>query len=341
MMMRRIRLGLSVGVALMTIGATGASVRAHSQTDRDERRWAIIVRGVAGSREYERQFSAWSRALYTILRERMALGADDIYYLTAETPPPTDITVNVDRATGDAVARVFAEINKKVTEKDLIVVFLIGHGGYDGERATFNLVGRDWSADDFARMVSQLKTRNVVFINTASASGEFIRPLGKTGAVVITATRSGREQNATIFAEHFIAALSDDRADFDKNGRTSVLEAFSYAAKATADWYARQGLLATEHPLLDDNGDGIGHSDATEGDGAVARHLYLDSVTARLPSDDPELRALARRKEELERAIESLKARKAQMPAEEYERELERLAVELAEVNQAMRRKRK
>lgn len=338
-MLRRIVLGISVSATLMCVAVT-ASAAARSQTDQ-ERRWAIIVRGVGGSPEYERQFSAWARALYTILRERMKFGEDDIYYLTAETPLPTAITGNVDRATGDALARVFDEINKKVTEKDLIVVFLIGHGGYDGERATFNLVGRDWSADDFARMLSRLRTRNVVFINTASASGEFIRPLGKTGAVVITATRSGREQNATIFAEHFIAALSDDRADFDKNGRISLLEAFTYAARATSEWYARQGLLATEHPLLEDNGDGIGHSEATEGEGAVARHLYLDSLTAHPPADDPELRALLRRKEELERAIESLKARKAHMPATEYERELERLAVELAEVSQAIRQKRK
>ncbi len=330
-----------VCLAALVICAPRPHVPVSARPEDNGRRLALIISGIGASPDFERQFARWARALYTVLRQRFELPAEDIYYLTAENPLPTDVTINVARAQGDALARAFAEIEKKVTEKDVVFVFLIGHGSYDGERATFNVIGRDWTADDFARVIRPLKTRNIVFVNMASASGEFIGPLGRLGAIVITATRSGREQNATIFADHFIAALSDERADFDKNGRTSVLEAFTYAAQATAAWYARQGLLATEHPLLEDNGDGIGHGEAIDGEGSRARAVYLDLPTARVSSADPELRALVRRQQELERAIESLKARKAEMSPDDYERELERLAVELATVMRAIREKRK
>ena len=106
----------------------------------------------------------------------------------------------------------------------------------------------------------------------ASASGEFIKPLSGRGRVVVTATRSGQEQNATRFPEHFIAALASREADADQNGRVSVLEAFDYASRLTAEQYKRAGRLATEHALLDDSGDGVGHPSAEGGDGALARN---------------------------------------------------------------------
>ena len=53
--------------------------------------------------------------------------------------------------------------------------------------------------------------RRVVVVNMASASGEFVKALAGRGRVVVTATRSGQEQNAPRFAEHFIAALDGAR----------------------------------------------------------------------------------------------------------------------------------
>ena len=47
-------------------------------------------------------------------------------------------------------------------------------------------------------------------------------------------------------------------ADLDKDGQTSLLEAFLIASKQTADYYKSQARLSSEHALIDDNADGKG-----------------------------------------------------------------------------------
>ena len=171
----------------------------------------------------------------------------------------------------------------------------------------------------------------------ASSSGEFIKPLSAEGRIIITATRSGNEQNATIFADHFIAALTDGAADADKNGRVSVLEAFNYATKVIADWYKQKNRLATEHALIDDNGDGTGHEEATAGDGNLAKIVYIDSKTIEEAGNDAELMRLIALRQKLEEDVEKLKARKSDMKPDEYDTELERLLVDLAKTNQEIK----
>src|SRR4030095_14795032 len=98
-------------------------------------------------------------------------------------------------------------------------------------------------------------------------------------------------------------------ADADKNKRVSVLEAFQYAKAEVARAYEREGLLATEHPMLDDDGDKKGSADpsATGADGKVAAVLSLgDASEDGLPSH-PKFRALHVDRREMERRVESLR----------------------------------
>ena len=99
--------------------------------------------------------------------------------------------------------------------------------------------------------------------------------------------------------------------------------------------------LATEHALIDDNGDGTGHEEATAGDGSIAKALYIDSKPIEQAAGDAELERLLGEKQRLEEAVGKLKARKAEMKEEDYERELEDLFVELAKVNQQIKARQK
>ena len=97
--------------------------------------------------------------------------------------------------------------------------------------------------------------------------------------------------------------------------------------------YEREGLLATEHAMLDDNGDKKGSQDPTPtgADGKVAAALSLGSAAdaAPLPAD-PKLRALYLERRDLERRVESLRLLKDSMPPAKYTSELERLVTDLA-----------
>ncbi|MEK6304151.1 MAG: hypothetical protein AABO41_25975 [Acidobacteriota bacterium] len=309
----------------------------------DPNKFALVITSVGGEEAYTKTFSGQAVRLYEALTNQLGFVEKNVFLLTetasggAEDGAPGDDPAHARRATAAEVRKSFAAIKSAANPDSLVLIVLIGHGTFDSQQAKFNLVGPDLTAKDYAESVAALPTRRVVFVNCASSSGEFIKPLSGSGRVVITATRSGNEQNATVFAEHFIAGLVGLVADTDKNGRVSVLEAFNYATKTTADWYKKSNRLASEHALIDDNGDGTGHEEAAAGDGSLAKALYIDSKPMEQAAGDAELARLFGERQRLEEAIEKLKARKGEMKQDDYEGELEDLFVELATVNQQIK----
>jgi hypothetical protein len=245
------------------------------------------------------------------------------------------------RATADNVRQTLASLRNSAKPDSQIFIFFIGHGSFDGKIAKFNLIGPDLSANDYAQLINNLPAREIIVLNMASASGEFIKPLSGRNRIIVTATRSGMEQNATQFAQYFIAALGNPEADSDKNGRVSVLEAFNYASKLTAESYEQNGKLATEHALLDDNGDGAGHQKAEAGDGVLAKTTYFDSLPQQQAGGDTELAKLFAEQMRVEGEVEQLKARKDQMKAEEYETALEKMLIDLARLSRSIKAKQK
>ena len=299
----------------------------------DPNKFALIVSGASGEESYAKRFAQWTSQLRRALVERLGFDEARLTVL-AESPEAGQGP----RATAEELRRAFATLRGAAGPESTVFIFLIGHGTFDGRAAKFSLVGPDLSAADYAGLIGGLTARRVVVFQLASASGEFIKPLSAAGRVVVTATRSGQEQNATRFPEHFIAALGSREADADQNGRVSVLEAFNYAARLTAEYYARAGSLATEHALLDDSGDGVGHPSAEGGDGALARTTYFDSLTAEQAAANAETGRLLRERARLEEEVERLKARKSQLSEAVYEAELEKLFVSLAKVNRSIKR---
>ncbi len=218
---------------------------------------------------------------------------------------------------------------------------LIGHGTFDGREAKFNLRGPDLSASQLAEWLEPCR-RPLAVINTTSSSAPFLKKLSRHGRVIITATRSGYEQNYARFAPFFSSALSDLAADLDKDGQVSLLEAFLMAAHEVAEFYKTEGRLATEHPLLDDNGDGFGTppewfrgvravkkaADGAELDGLRAHQLHLIPS----PSERTLSPELVERRNALEIQLEDLRAKKAEFSEDEYYNRLEALLLKLARI---------
>lgn len=299
----------------------------------DQNKFAVIISGIGGEEAYTTRFAQWSADLRQTLVNKLGFAEERVMALT-EKPSEDE-----QACTADAVRDAFGKLHNSVKAEQQVFIFFIGHGSFDGKIAMFNLKGKDLAATDYAQLIKALPVKKIVIVNMASASGEFIKPLSGSGRVIITATRNGQEQNAPRFAEYFIAGLGDPQADADKNGRISALEAFNYATKLTADYYEQKGLLATEHALLDDNGDGVGHSKVEGGDGSVAGVTYFDSLPLQQAGGDAELAKLFSERLRLEGEIAQLKTRKDKMNEEEYDTELEKLLLELAKIDQSIKAK--
>ena len=301
--------------------ATVAS--AQKTAPADPNKFAVIINGASGEPAYAKQFEQWTTDLQAALSQRYGFGAQQLTVLP--------------RATAGDVKRTFAQLKSQLDANNVLFVFLIGHGSFDGKESKFNLVGPDLSATEYNALLSSLPARRVVVFNLASASGEFVKALAAKGRIVITATRSGQETNATRFTGFFIDALNATDADTDQDGHVSVLEAFVYANRLTAEFYTRAGRLATEHALLEDNGDGVGHEKAEAGEGLLARATYLDSLSTAEAAATAASAKLLKERTRLETEIEQLIARKRDLPEPEYEAALEKLFVELAKINRSIK----
>lgn len=312
--------------------AQDASSAAQTRQAPDRNKYALIIHGASGDSAYAKQFQEWSSRLYAALSGTFGFSEDRLKVLVEK---PVNSTTAP--ATADEVKQTFAKLRSELNANNVLFLFLIGHGSYDGREAKFNLVGPDLSAAEYNNLLSALPTRRIIIFNMSSASGEFIKPLSAKGRIVITATRSGQEQNATRFAEFFIAALSATDGDSDQDGHVSVLEAFNYANRLTAEFYSRAGRLVTEHALIEDNGDGVGHDKAEGGDGLLARATYLDSFSMAQAAANAETARLLRERTRLESEIEQLIARKKELSESDYEAQLETLFISLAKINRAIK----
>jgi hypothetical protein len=295
-------------------------------------RYALIISGASGGPRYAQRYQALRKSLVATLRQKFGY-ADDHLILLAEAPE-----AGVRSATRDNVRAALGELRQRVAKDDVVLVFLVGHGTtLDSDDGKFNLVGPDLTGDQWAALIKPIAGR-MVFVNTTGGSFPFLHRIAGPGRVVVTSTNSAAQQFDTVFPEFFVKAFDDPSADLDKNGKVSIWEAFSYASAAVKAWFEERGQLATERPLLDDTGAGIGREAGSPGpDGALAQVTYLQPDAAVPPTADTELARLLKQRADLESAVELLRASKSNTPPEQYEPELERLLLELARIDRLIR----
>lgn len=280
----------------------------------------VTVSGLGGEPEYETRFGGL---------------ATEAHKLVSGTPEAKAFLHLGQTATKVKIRESFGQIATEATADDNLVVFLVGHGTFDGSDYKINLPGSDLSAVELASLLDRVKAKKQLVVNTTSASGASVTALQKPNRVIITATKSGTERNATVFARFWVEALRDPGADADKNDTVTAIEAYRYADQKTGQYYERAKRIATEHAVLEDTGQGEGVRNPTSenGHGLVAsRTPLLRLGAAQKAAADPGKQKLLAKRDEVEQRIDQLKYNKAAMPAADYRRQLQVLLVELAKV---------
>ena len=202
----------------------------------------VTVAGLGGTPEYASQFGKWASELEKELQKN--------------GPEAQVVTLEGDAATRTAVQSALARVASEAKPTDSFALFLIGHGTFDGTDYKMNLPGPDVSAADLASWANRIPAGRQLIVDMTSCSGAALPVLARNGRIVITATKSGTERNATIFPRYWIDGMHDPSADADKNGVVTSLELYRYAAQKTAAYFESEKLLATEHSSLTDNGQG-------------------------------------------------------------------------------------
>jgi hypothetical protein len=305
-------LAVRLAVACLAAGALWAGPAAAQRTH------VLVVAGLSGEPAYRASFAAAARATREAARTRWGVADSSVIVLTEDSLPVPGVSDG--RSTRANVQAGLARLAARAGAGEVVLVLLLGHGAGEGAASRVNLPGPDATAADYAAWLAPLAAQQVVVVNAASGSGDFVPVLAAPGRVVITATRSALERNAPRFAAPFAEALGSDAADSDKDGRLSVLELFRFTRAAVARAYEASNTLQVEHPVLSDSAAAARIAFAREAAPANAR-----------------VAALLAERQALESALAALRGRKGAMDAAAYEAELERLLVAIAEKTQAIK----
>lgn len=312
----------SVSATFCTLVVLLAAVPARAST------YYVTVAGLGGEPDYDQRFTAMANDLDKLFK---ASGSD--VHVTTLTGADS---------TRAKLTEALGSVAREAKPADDFVLTLIGHGSFDGFEYKFNLVGVDISGADLASLCDRIPAKRQLVVNTTSSSGGLIAALEKPGRAVITATKSGTEKNATVFARYWVEALHDPSADTDKNESISALEAFQYADRKTAEFYESQKRLATEHAEFEDTGKGEAVRAASpepgpQNEGALlASFTVLRTGNALKDANEPAKRDLLAKKEEMEQKIDILKYQKAAMDEDDYRKQLTDDLVQLAKIQEEL-----
>lgn len=268
----------------------------------------LTVAGLGGETDYEQRFQMLATDTDKMLRD--SPGTDKV----VETLKGADATrANLEAALGKIAAQ--------AKPADAFVLMMIGHGTFDGSEYKFNLPGPDISAPELAVLLNRITAGRQLIVDMTSASGGVTDSFKREGRVIITATKSGTEKNATVFSRFWVEALRDPAADTDKNNAVTALEAFKYAQTKTAAFFTDAKHLATEHSVLSDEN----HASA---------FTLVRSGAAGAEVTDPAKQGLVAAKEAVENKIDALKFQKELMDPADYRRQMTALLLQLAKTQE-------
>lgn len=303
----------------------------------------LILSGSGGEEQYDANFSGRAERLKSALITKAETPESAISLLSAQSKDQP-LTLELLQAEIESLSK------KLGAEHDLIIV-LIGHGSQIRNESKFQIPGPDLEAAAFGELLKTIPARRIAIINTTASSAGFINSLSAPGRLICTATKSAGERNATMFSEHLVVALEEGSADQNRDERISLSEWLQQADALTQAYYTGEGLIASEHALMDDNSDGLGMrlselagekpdagkddqpaSDMRQ-DGEMARTFFIRDFD--FPEHAP--KEVTEKYLGLLRKVEELKSKKSAMAAADYARELEKLLTDAAKLHREIR----
>ncbi len=254
---------------------------------------ALVVCGLTGDAAHHKLYSETVIKLHEGLSKR--LGFADVQVLFGDEPQDADAEIikSAGRATRAELEKSVTTLGAKLQPDDALWVIVVGHSHYDGKHSWLNLPGPDIQQTEFAKLFADLTAREQVFFITTPTSGYYVKPLSAKGRAVISATETDWETNETEFPHELARVLSAPpeakEFDIDQDGTITLFDLYVTVVRNLAQSYLERELLATEHPLLDDNGDGRGTEVQidflTEEQGGRAKPKKSSTVPVNLTGD--------------------------------------------------------
>ena len=237
--------------------------------------YALILGGVGGEKSFYDEFWSATSRMHNLLTEEYGYSPKNITFLFEDDGEMPGL-VDAQSAKAD-VERAFAELAQNVQPTDRFLLFMIGHATKKDRGLRFNLPGRDVSDVEYADFINQIPAKQMILIFGIPYSARMVSLVSKEGRAIITSCSPREGYMRSGFGNIFVDAFSDGAADTDGDGVISLLEGFLYTQGRVKKWYEDDGSVQSEHPHLDDNGDGISSRKnlPTDQEGLLAQQTFL------------------------------------------------------------------
>ncbi len=190
---------------------------------------ALLVSGLPGSDLFAERQQDWLGRFQSYLKKQ---GVKDITVLNGAKK----------ESTLKALDQQLQKLAERIKADDQFILIVLGHGSLVDTKSKLILPGPDLTPELLAARLSAITAANQVVLNLSGAGGDFLMQTAAVGRVNITANAPS-ETSDPIYAEFFLRALESGRADGSggkKDGKITLLEAYSWAAYQTAQFVARQ-----------------------------------------------------------------------------------------------------
>lgn len=253
----------------------------------------LIIGGVGGEKSFYDAFWSATSRFHQLLTQEYGYAGEQITFLF-EDEGETAGLVNAEAKRAPILAA-FAQLAEKVQPSDRFILLMIGHATRASAELKFNLPGSDISQAEYIENINSIRAKQQILIFGFPYSEQIVRSLSAPGRIIITsssvnegyASRSG-------FGDLLVDAFSQAFADTNGDSTISLLEAFLWIQERTKEWYEQDGTIQSEHPQLDDNGDGTASSKelvsqgAAPGEGTLSEKTFLGKRRSALAQSTPQ-----------------------------------------------------
>ena len=264
----------------------------------------LIIGGVAGEKSFYDAFWGATSRFHQLLTDEYGYTSDQITFLFEDMGDidrggQGELELVDAESNREQVLTAFDQLAKTVQPSDRFLLFMLGHASRTGRgSAKFNLRGRDITEVEYVTLINSVPAENQILIFGFPYSGRLVPQLSAPGRIILTSSSPNEGYSLQAgFGEVFVGAFSTADNDLNGDGDISLLETFLSLQTQTKEWYENDGTIQSEHPHLDDNGDGNATRNLTidpevprveqTDDGALAEKTFLGTRRTVLPSTPP------------------------------------------------------
>ena len=255
----------------------------------------LIIGGAAGEKSFYDAFWNATSRFHQLLTDDYGYTPEQITFLFEDMGASEELGIVDTESKREQVLAAFAELAETVQPSDQFLLFMLGHASRTGSGdLKFNLRGRDITEAEYVTLINSIPAERQILIFGFPYSGKLVPQLSKPGRIIITSNSPNEGYSLQAgFGNVFVDAFSAAANDTDRNGDISLLEAFLSLQTRTKAFYEKDGNVQSEHPHLDDNGDGNATRNLTivreeTDDGTLAEKTFLGTRREALQSPPPE-----------------------------------------------------